>query len=60
MSKHLIDQPRTTAEGALPQFLRVERAEKLHNSTKSLSARLRKRSSDRLTAYTRIARGRST
>jgi len=58
MTKHLIDQPASTVQAALPMFLRVERAMKPHDSTKRLITRLRSRTSDRLAAFARIARGR--
>ncbi|MCC5966089.1 MAG: hypothetical protein JJU24_08115 [Natronohydrobacter sp.] len=60
MSKHVIDQSKASASGALMRFTRIERAMRPHVSTKALVARMRDRASDRLAAYARIARGRTT
>ncbi|MCC5956818.1 MAG: hypothetical protein JJU07_12000 [Natronohydrobacter sp.] len=60
MSKHVIDQSKASSSGALPRFVQIERAKLPHGSTKALVARMQKRASDRLAAYARIARGRTT
>ncbi|WP_071797323.1 hypothetical protein [Natronohydrobacter thiooxidans] len=60
MAKHVIDQSKPAAPQALPRFVQIERAMRPHQSTKALVARMQKRAGDRLAAYARIARGRTT
>ncbi|TVP70737.1 MAG: hypothetical protein EA339_12160 [Rhodobacteraceae bacterium] len=57
MTRHLIDHPKTAPSERLMRFLRLERAAMPGQRSKALMLRLQHRSSDRLKAYTRIARG---
>ena len=58
MARHPLDTPRDTKGIRLRQFLKIARENAPHDSTRSLIARLRLSTDQRLRAYARIARGR--
>ncbi|MGL4413694.1 MAG: hypothetical protein EA338_13260 [Roseinatronobacter sp.] len=58
MTRHLIDTARTSLNTRLKQFIQIARNSAPHGSTKTLIARMRAHPDQRLSAYTRIARGR--
>ena len=58
MTRHPLDTARSAPDIRLRQFLKIARAQAVHDSTRSLVARLRMRAGQRLRAYARIARGR--
>jgi len=58
MSKHLIDNAQTSLNTRLKQFVQISRNGTPHDSTKSLITRMREQPGKRVSAYTRIDRGR--
>jgi hypothetical protein len=57
MTKHLIDHPRETRDSRLARFTRIAREEAPRKVTRHAQQQNRDRATERLLAYTRIARG---
>lgn len=58
MTRHLIDTARSSLNSRLRQFVQIARSAAPHGSTKTLIARMRAQPGKRVSAYTRIDRGR--